>query len=326
MLASPRPSIWTIRAHSPQRGAIEIGAQAQILDRKPGVVCRRSHPVRADRARRIRTAWAAPVALARGALTVTEVAYPPAVDRRRARWTLRRVPTCVRKAVHSHVEPSIQRATTRRRVTCWPSRGTSSSYSSSSPAALSTSLNAGWTGCDAVGLQHRAAPEPRNDPAVRIGAFAPATAESSDAGTVDARRYRGGAFGSDVARPAPRSRSMRCIGCSSGLSICARFAHARLAISSRMNSTSSERRPSSRCPVVGGRKNRLVSGLAIGSCRRETPIGHLPHRPVRPWQRRIADRSQQALARRSCRSRPASRSRVSDPTGSVSGTTNQSLP
>ena len=103
------------------------------------------------------------------------------------------------------------------------------------------------------------------------------------------------------------------------------IAHARFAISSRMNSTSSSGAPSVRLPAVGGRKNRFETGFLIGSSpgRRRYDICHIAQFDCGSDRSPIG-RSSVRTPKLSVTTRESMR--VSDPIGSVSGTTNQSLP
>ena len=103
------------------------------------------------------------------------------------------------------------------------------------------------------------------------------------------------------------------------------IAHATFAISSRMNSTSSSARPPIRGRASAAGRTGSTPVRPIGSWPGRRAIGQLAHRPVRPRQCAVADRAQQR-AHAETVGHHQRVDRVSEPTGSVSGTTNQSLP
>src|SRR4029077_5908409 len=101
------------------------------------------------------------------------------------------------------------------------------------------------------------------------------------------------------------------------------MAHARLAISSRMNSTSSSGALSMLRLSVGGRKKRFVAsfgpsgdGFLNDDCHNEKKAGGKAGAP--PGRKRLRTPNVSVTTSESMR--------VTEPTGSVSGTTNQSFP
>src|SRR5262252_5087970 len=101
------------------------------------------------------------------------------------------------------------------------------------------------------------------------------------------------------------------------------MAHATLAISSRMNKTSSSGALSRVRLSVGGRKNRLVAtfgpsgdGFLNAGCHNEKNAGGSAGSPIGRTRLRTPNVSVTT----------SDSTRVTEPTGSVSGTMNQSLP
>src|SRR5262245_61670916 len=147
-------------------------------------------------------------------------------------------------------------------------------------------------------------------------------------GTCDDSRYRGRFEPSTMDDCVNASGvSYRCAGCSIGLSTVRSIAHARFAISSRMNSTSSSGPLSIVRLSVGGRKKRLVTifgggpgktggGVLYADCHSEKNAGGSAGSPI--GRTRVRTPKVTTTTGESMRD--------TEPTGRRSGTTNQSFP